>query len=184
VWENGKLRRLGTLGGKESDAVAINDRGKIVGQSPTKGSTWPEHGFLWEDGKMTDLGPDNWPLAINNRGEIIFWWGRTGSVWRNGRFVTLGTLGGKWKDAVAINDGGQVVGRSSAKVARGTQGHAFVSENGVMTDLGTLDGGKASGAVAINNKGQIVGNSDTGEPGRGGYYDPPSHAVLWTLRSG
>src|SRR5207244_10248449 len=37
--------------------------------------------------------------------------------------------------------------------------HAFLWQNGVMTDLGTLPGSTSSTATAINNSGQVVGNS-------------------------
>lgn len=33
LWSRGKLTDLGTLGGRSSDAVAINDRGQIIGWS-------------------------------------------------------------------------------------------------------------------------------------------------------
>jgi probable HAF family extracellular repeat protein len=49
--------------------------------------------------------------------------------------------------------------------------HAFLWQNGVMTDIGTL-GGSSSTAVAINNQGQIVGSSNL--PG-----DTVQHAFLW-----
>jgi len=45
---------LGTLGGRQSFAAAINNRGQIVGSSDTP--TNQTHGFLWEDGAMIDLG--------------------------------------------------------------------------------------------------------------------------------
>src|SRR5262249_36008479 len=37
--------------------------------------------------------------------------------------------------------------------------HAFLWQNGVMTDLGTLPGHSSSAAFGINGKGQIVGQS-------------------------
>jgi len=37
--------------------------------------------------------------------------------------------------------------------------HAFLWQNGVMRDLGTLPGDVASAAIGINSKGQVVGGS-------------------------
>ena len=42
--------------------------------------------------------------------------------------------------------------------------HAFLWQNGVMTDLGVLPGEEDSGASAINNLGQIVGSSGRIDP--------------------
>jgi probable HAF family extracellular repeat protein len=56
----------------------------------------------------------------------------------------------------AINDAGQVVGRSSP--SGNTIYHAFLHSDGTMTDLGTL-GGTSSTANAINGVAQIVGAS-------------------------
>ena len=44
---------LGTLGGANSIAQRINDRGQVVGASEMAGG--PPHGFLWQAGSMTDL---------------------------------------------------------------------------------------------------------------------------------
>jgi probable HAF family extracellular repeat protein len=57
----------------------------------------------------------------------------------------------------AINDLTQVTGTSD--VAGDLTSHAFLWQNGVMRDLGTLPGDYYSVGYSINNLGQIVGQS-------------------------
>ena len=79
----------------------------------------------------------------------------------------LGTLGGSFSDAAAINASGQVVGSSTV----GTATHPFLYSGGHMTDLGTF-GGTSGAASGINHAGQVVGTaSSTG--------DTISHAFLY-----
>ena len=66
----------------------------------------------------------------------------------------LGTLGGPFSSARAINSAGVIVGTSN--VPGSTLPHAFVWKNGVMSDLGALAGGHSE-ATAINDDGVIVG---------------------------
>jgi probable HAF family extracellular repeat protein len=76
-------------------------------------------------------------------------------------FTKIGQIGYNAAEGgynLGMNDLGTVVGTNSA-------GHAFVYINGVMTDLGTMDGG-TSGASGINNEGIIVGS---GSVSTGGY---------------
>jgi probable HAF family extracellular repeat protein len=72
LWRIGTVIDLGTLGGMQSEAEAINNRRQIVGTSETASDSeapvW--HAFLWHDGRMVDLG-SGYPVAINDRGQII-----------------------------------------------------------------------------------------------------------------
>jgi probable HAF family extracellular repeat protein len=65
----------------------------------------------------------------------------------------LGTLGGTFSTATAINAAGVVVG--SSNLTEGGFRHAFVWQDGVMSDLGTP--GVESEATAINRRDVIVG---------------------------
>lgn len=65
--------------------------------------------------------------------------------------INLGTLpGGSHGEAVAINNRGQLIGGSIPRAPHGIS-HAFVWQNGTMTDLGTL-GGDVSAPTAINER--------------------------------
>ncbi|MBD0328221.1 MAG: DUF3466 family protein, partial [Pyrinomonadaceae bacterium] len=83
LWSNGQITDLGTLGGNQSAAVAINNKGQVVGFGNTTGDGGLAHGFIWEDGKMADLNSlivleDKEPAwflqevtGINDRGQIV-----------------------------------------------------------------------------------------------------------------
>jgi len=160
---------LGTLGGTQSFAYAINDSGQVAGSSLTTGDT-SSHSFLYNDGKMTDLYPFNsqsvttvGPTGINNAGQLA-----SGLV-VNGVYVpailnsgiggltVIGSLGGVTSSgfngvATAINNLGNAVGYSYVDAITR---HAFLYSNSVMTDIGSFGG--YSAALAINDGGVIVG---------------------------
>jgi probable HAF family extracellular repeat protein len=166
------MQDLGTLGGTDSAAFYINERGQIAGWSFTNTTVNPTTGtptvapFLWENGKMLDLGTLGGTFgaanALNNRGQVAgfsdlsedstehpFLWSE-----REG-MKDLGTLGGTFGHANYINDAGEVVG--TATPTGDPFGRAFLWCNGVMTDLGTLGTDPDSEAYAVNLKGQVVG---------------------------
>ncbi len=130
-------------------------RGQVTGISQTPAGE--QHGFVAEDGVVTDLGPADargYSDLINARGQVLvnrFTDGKMqAAIWDHGTTTDLPTLGGELILAGAINDAGQVAGYSS--VATGER-HAFLWDNGVMTDLGTLNGANST-AAAINDAGE------------------------------
>lgn len=201
VWSHGAgTTDLGTLGGVESKAQDLNDKGRVVGLADLKpiqtayyGPRQPSDGFLWERGQalqsLTELiktyGLDGIsPVGINNRGQVVgcvtLGWndGYHAFLWDpEGGLKDLGTLSGKYSCAVDVNDQGQVIGNSEL-IGRTDEraSHGFLWEAGKgMRDLGTL-GGIKSYARDINNAGQIVGSSDTREGSL--------HAFLWESAQG
>lgn len=177
-WGSAKID-MGTLGGPDSNAYAINQLGQAVGWSYTSGQAnefgHPDvHPFVWSarDRKMRDLGSlggsCGMATAINNRGQVVGGANLPGDMTMHAFIWTardgmrdIGTLaGGTYSHAGVINDAGEVAGFSTG--ARDAQGkltrRAFYWKNGVMRDLGTIDG-LPSDANGINSRGQVVGET-------------------------
>ena len=170
LYNNSQIIDLGTLGGAESIATAINDAGQIVGYiSRDSHATYAAHrGYLLVRDTLTDLGSlggeNTTPVAINNSGQVVGYAqtssGEPHAFVYNGKILDLGTLaGGSQSLAFGINDAGEIVGAAdtSARVL-----HAFLYSKGMMQDLNDLiptsSGWVLTEARSINETGQIVGN--------------------------
>jgi probable HAF family extracellular repeat protein len=196
LWRDGEMVDLGTLGGVQSAAIYVNNGGQVIGVATSNAVKDPFsflgaalHPFLWQDGVMRDLGTLGGPDAIpasgctNERNGLVAGTSFTNStpnattgsptqhpfLWKNGRMLDLGTLGGTLASAQCANSGGQVIGQSN--LAGDVEQHAFLWERGTMTDLGTL-GGSFSVAFWLNDAGEAVGGATTSG-------DESFHASLW-----
>jgi probable HAF family extracellular repeat protein len=158
-WQAGVESKLPELHTGLSSAVAwISVNGLIAGTSQN-GETDP----------LDPGSPQNFP---ENRAVL----------WRDGKIINLGTLpeGGYESEAESVNSSGQVVGVATNTVPDAYslfqwssqlnhfdpypypyQERAFLWQDGVMMDLGTLGTGTDAWGMAINERGQVVGISYT-----------------------
>ena len=181
LWDHGKVRDLGDLGGGYAAAYAVSSLGHACGSSFTK--TNREHGFFWGGRHMIDLGTlgggRSSARGINGADQVVGYaylasGGFHAFVWSSGTMKDLGTLGGDYSSAYGINDAGQIVGQAS------TPGNAAVRatlwSGGSVRDLGDLGSG-ISAAFAIDSRGtRIVGNAEV--PSTSGFV--AYHAFVWS----
>ena len=157
---------LGTLGGNNSTATAINNAGQVAGFSYT--TLDDSHATLWNGTTLTALdtmgGYYSQATAINNAGQIVGhvnmsstsndWYG---TVWNGASLTGNRILGTNHDDAYAINDAGQVAGSNAY--------HATIWNGTTATVLGN------GTVLAINNNGQAAGAAMYS----GGF----EHATVW-----
>jgi probable HAF family extracellular repeat protein len=118
---------LGTLGGLNSSALAINNGGQVVGYSYLPGNGSTTHPFLYTDGQMLDLGliPDainGYASAINSAGVVVgtmrlpgYSQNTRAFVYADGGLHNLNDLllpntGWLLKAASGVNDSGEIAG--------------------------------------------------------------------------
>jgi probable HAF family extracellular repeat protein len=181
LWQNGQIGDLGTLGGNESGAFAVNSYGQVVGAAGNPvsdpysmfGLGTQTRAFLWQNGKMTDLGTlggtDAFALGINEHGWVTGpsysdsnpsancpWPLTTHPFLVDARGMRdLGTLGGSCAFPNVINKLGQVAGDSN--LTGDTALHPFLWDGEKMIDLGSF-GGTSGDATFLNDAGVVVGS--------------------------
>lgn len=164
-----------------SRGFGINNNGVVVGDSAflatNTGASPVRHATLFGDGSRIDLGTltkQTYSRAnsINGFNQVVgfsgpaldtpksraFFWSKSTGM------IDLGTLGGAYAQAFAINDSGFITGNSQLRSNDSQASHAFLSPSPLgagaigMRDLGTL-GGPFSYGMAINAKNHVVGYS-------------------------
>ena len=199
LWDkqNG-MQDLGTLtGGTDAEAMLINERGEVVGNSYTSsapstlcagaGFALTTGSFIWDKKMgMRSLGnlggTCTFVADLNNRGQVLgesslatdqfqhaFLWDA-----QRGMQDLGGSLGGNNTGAFVMNGEGQAVG--FATLPGETIFHATLWRHvGNMVDLGTVGNDQCSFATGINAKGQVVGGSKSTCDPEGG----TTRAFLW-----
>jgi probable HAF family extracellular repeat protein len=154
-----------------SRGVAINGHGDIAGTS-NDGSAFARIG-----GTVVPVGAslpaDMYPFSnatgINDAGMVagnaqpFIGEAQRGFVYDGSGVHLIGTFGGDWSYAAAINASGAVTGTATlvpTQTPIDPDRHAYIYHNGTMQDLGTL-GGLRSEAYDINAAGLVVGWSET-----------------------
>lgn len=178
VWSAGSMVTYGTLGGADSTGAAINNSGRIAGSAANAdGSTHAVTGMSGSLSKLNVYGGavSSFGRAINGAGQVAgYYYPGAGGVRAftqvGGVDIDLGTLGGNFATASGINSAGHIVGFSALDDSSPWLAHAFLYADGVMHDLGTMEGASLSEATAINDNGQVAGH---------GWVFGSHHAFLW-----
>ena len=170
LWSKGRKFDIGTpgLGGPNSTAFGVNERGQAVGQAETSANNSEDfcgfnaYGFLSSTACLPFL-------------------------WQGGVMTRLPTLGGDNGFANMINNRGEVAGIAETDAIDPIPGcpvHRFepvIWENGVIHELHPYPGDSDGVAAWINDNGEVAGASGTCgsfNPGSG-LYLVENHAVVW-----
>ena len=143
-WTDGQISDLGTLGGNQSFALSVNDRGQITGGALNvisdpysfydlffAGSSagTQTRGFIWQNGSMQDIGtlggPDTFPALINRQGQIA---------------------GFSYINSIPNSDDGLP-----------TFDPFLWDPNKGMKDLGNFAGDQTASVNGLNDRGEVVG---------------------------
>jgi probable HAF family extracellular repeat protein len=177
---------LGTLGGPEAAARAMNDARQIVGWSSVTADV--RHAFFWQNGVMTDLGTlggvTSTAAAINSAGTVIgtsqylaglytpyrafVWTAQTGM-----QAIPL-PPGGDFSTAGALGEDGRVYG-TWGKQFQYTRVYMWSAATGTV-DLGGVPGAIDGHVLGVNALGHFIGTAHD--------QDYVSVAYLWTPEDG
>jgi len=156
---------LGTLGGSQSIGLDISQGGQVTGNSSIACLHCSlSHAFLYHNGYMQDLG--TLPGGSFSAGYGV----SGGARHERGERQEILVTGSSNLEACSFNNCSPV--------------HAFLYENGNMSDLGTLPGGSNSEGYAVNRTRQVTGWADDGNNQHAFLYSNGIMQDLGTLPGG
>lgn len=192
-WQNGVMVHIGALSRRpassnvaEERVSAINDRGEAVGSSLD--DDYAPRATLTDPSKPTALvsipgSTSSQAFDIDASGRIVG--SAVGAhryfsafLYSGGRIRHLGTLGGSFSHARAINKNGIIVGDSAINTAP-ERARAFLWRNGKMTSLGVLPEYEDSEAHDISDGADVVGWASRGLVNASRPRPPDLRAFLW-----
>jgi probable HAF family extracellular repeat protein len=173
ILSGGSITSLGSIL-PDSYGTAINNRGDVAG---SQNGQYVGSAFAWIGGAVVPVGaslpaamyPYSNATGINDAGMVagnaspFVGEAQRGFLYDSGGIHLIGTFGGDWSYAAAINASGAVSGTATlvpTQTPSDPDRHAYIYQGGTMHDLGTL-GGLRSEAYDINDAGLAVGWSET-----------------------
>lgn len=183
LWNGTSVTQLAAAVPGYSDGLGINNFDDVAGTS------YGNNGgiaFANIGGAVQNIGaaaPDfkaSYARRINDAGWVVgaLYNGVAGVesrpfVYRNGNVQLLPTLGGNAGAAYAVSNNGYVTGQAALATTPPASGggHAFLYQNGSMTDIGTLSGDDISSGLAVNERGGVVGiSARSGQAGNRAFF--------------
>jgi uncharacterized membrane protein len=164
LWANNTITQIGTFA-----VASINDRSVVVGCEEKQLENFSvSQSVIWNGGDVDFIRPEgetpfSCAFSINNSDQVAGTFydllGRPvsdGYLWHQGNTTIIGDLGGRFTQALGVNDSAIVVG-----VATDVNGNveAIQWQNGVIQGLGFPTGATFSIALKVDAAGRIVGNS-------------------------
>ncbi len=167
-----EIHVLDTLGGSDSYAHGINNKGQVVGEAFEPNGN--KHAVIWDDPQNSSTPRDlefisggsfSNAYKINNAGQIVGLSDngkgiRHAAYWDAGGIIDIGTLGGDGSFANDISESGIVVGSADLGPVNS---HAFTwTKSGGIVDHGNLNPVYRfanAGFNGINSSGVLVGTA-------------------------
>lgn len=160
---------LGTVEGRPFIAVALNDKGVVIGYPERKRLAtrkWtPRNGYTWSNGQFKKIvhppaGEELVPLGINNTGEVVCSRKTAGRVsiylWSRNRMRVIASFTGyfgEWYERAFINNLGDVV-FTEREIDGHNQSFMWTKAGGLKTI--SLRGAESTTAYGLNDKQEVL----------------------------